>query len=450
MIGLDGEAAFSRLAVQLDQPKQFLQALRALFAYAQREVFGEVEIHKPRYRVLAWFSGPVRTRAGTSLGRLFFFRDATREKQADQMKNEFITIVSHELRTPLTSIKGFTELILEGDAGEISPAVQEFLEIVKSSADQLVGITNDILETARIELGKIKLELKPLAPARIIRHAVDAIRPLLNSKQQVITVDLPTDLPLIYADQERLAQILTNLLSNAHKYTPERGSITLRAYAAERLDDYLEQRVDGPSVVIDVIDTGIGIAPEDQVHLFTRFYRVSNAETHGIGGTGLGLNVTRSLVQMHGGSIWVDSAHGRGSTFSFSLPAVIQPDQASSRPGPPPDDRPLILVIEPDAAVGRLIRHHLERAGHYVSTVIHVEEAINLAREHRPALVTVDEFAGVEQLRAEPAMATTPMIMISTAEDAERASMLGIVAYLPKPIDERCLVDVVNATLAAS
>src|SRR6185295_7530957 len=162
-------------------------------------------------------------------GRLFIFRDATREKEADLLKSEFISIVSHELRTPLTSIKGFTDLILEGDAGEISPQVQEFLEIVKTSTDQLVTITDDILETSRLESGKVKLKPEPIILGEVAQTVATSIQALLNAKAQTLSLDLPADLPQAYADQERLVQVLINLLSNAHKYTPAGGQISVQA-----------------------------------------------------------------------------------------------------------------------------------------------------------------------------------------------------------------------------
>jgi PAS domain S-box-containing protein len=268
----------------------------------------------------------MRDPVGAVAGRIFAFRDISSERLVEQMKSDFVSTVSHELRTPLTSIKGFTDLILEGDAGPISPEVHELLAIVQSSADQLVAITNDILETSRIEAGQVTINAQPINLVESIYMIADAIRPLIASKQQALAIDLPPDLPLIAADRDRLAQILTNLLSNAHKYTPAQGHIRVQAYLADDRDAQYPAAVASSAawLVVGVADDGIGIAPQDQEQLFTRFYRVNNPVARRAGGTGLGLSITRSLVELHGGCIWLQSEPDHGSTFFFSLPTLIE------------------------------------------------------------------------------------------------------------------------------
>jgi PAS domain S-box-containing protein len=457
VLGMPGELLLSERWDYFEQPRQFQTAIEALLHDWQREMAGEVTLLRPTKRMLVWYSGPVRTRAATTLGRLFIFRDATREKEADLMKAEFISIVSHELRTPLTSIKGFTDLILEGDAGEISSELREFLEIVKVSADQLVEITDDILEASRIESGKIKLELQPVQLDEVA-HAVGlSIQMMIHAKEQMLVFDLPADLPEVYADRERLAQIFTNLLSNAHKYNPVGGRIRVgmrivdEAAAAHMAQDGAH----GPWMVVSVVDNGIGIAPEDQEHLFTRFYRVSSPETQGIGGTGLGLHITRSLVELQGGAIWVESAAGQGSTFSFSLPlarhAMIQPLPALLAPDA---QHRLILLVEPKATLAHLLQGYLELGGYTVEIVEAGQAALVRAGQVRPALVALDiqlpdmdGYTLLEQLRADPRTTAIPVIAIASIENAARALELGI-SYLSEPIDERSLLDVVHATLA--
>ena len=280
LLGLTNQVLLEQIKHLFEQPDQVLAHSTQLFASPQNEASGEVTIHSPEYHTLVWYSVPMRTSAGTSLGRLFIFRDATRERKADQMKTEFVSIVSHELRTPLTSIKGFTDLILEGDAGPISQMVREFLEIVQSSADRLVAITNDILETSRIEAGQVMINAQPLDVTEIVQPIADSIRPLLARKQQTLTIDLPPDLPLVWADRDRLAQILTNLLSNAHKYTAAQGHIRIHAYPRRRSGRVAPRAAAANAawLVVCVADDGIGIAPQDQELLFTRFYRVNNPD----------------------------------------------------------------------------------------------------------------------------------------------------------------------------
>jgi len=324
LIGLTDQMILEQLKRRFENPDKVLDTLNQVFDSPQNEAAGEIMIRNREQHTLVWYSVPVRTSAGSSLGRLFIFRDATRERKADQMKTEFVSTVSHELRTPLTSIKGFTDLILEGDAGPVTPEVRELLEIVQSSADQLVAITNDILETSRIEAGQVMINAQPLDLVESVHLIADAIRPLLDGKQQTLMIDLPPDLPFVSADRDRLAQIVTNLLSNAHKYTPAQGHIRIHAYLAEDRDAQHPASAANSAawLVVGVADDGIGIAPQDQEQLFTRFYRVNNPVAQRAGGTGLGLSITRSLVELHGGRIWIQSEPNSGSIFFFSLPTV--------------------------------------------------------------------------------------------------------------------------------
>jgi PAS domain S-box-containing protein len=264
----------------------------------------------PEARELELTSSPVHTRAGEHLGRLFVFRDVTREREVDRMKTEFVSLVSHELRTPLTSIKGYVDLLLDEEAGAITEQQRQFMVIVKNNADRLVGLINDLLDIARIEAGKVEIRHESLQLPALIQVAANGLLRQIEAKGQHFSVDLAPELPPLLGDQGRVIQILTNLLSNAHKYTQAGGSIVIAA------------RRDGGEVRVEVRDTGIGLTAEEQSQLFAKFFRATNRATQEVGGTGLGLAITRSLVQMHGGQITVQSAPGEGSTFSFTLPIV--------------------------------------------------------------------------------------------------------------------------------
>ena len=229
-------------------------------------------------------------------------------QEANRLKTEFVSMVSHELRTPLTSIQGYAELLLEDD--QIAEAQRESLTIVKKNSDRLLGLINDLLDLSRMEAGKIDLHRTSLDLARLIREVAGSLRPLIEAKRQRLRLDLGDALPAVWADADRVTQILTNLISNAYKYTLVEGSITV---AARRDDGFVR---------VDVSDTGIGLSPEDQAQLFTKFFRAHDRSPQAGGGTGLGLVITRSLVELHGGRITVSSAPGQGSTFTFSLPAL--------------------------------------------------------------------------------------------------------------------------------
>jgi signal transduction histidine kinase len=187
---------------------------------------------------------------------------------------------------------------------------RESLTLVKKNSDRLLGLINDLLDLSCIEAGRLDLHRKSLDLARLIPEVAGSLRPLIETKRQQLTLDLGETLPAVWADADRVTQILTNLISNAHKYTLAQGSITV---AARRDDGFVR---------VDVSDTGIGLSPEDQAQLFTKYFRAHDRSPQAAGGTGLGLVITRLLVELHGGRITVSSAPGLGSTFSFSLPTL--------------------------------------------------------------------------------------------------------------------------------
>jgi signal transduction histidine kinase len=232
-------------------------------------------------------------------------------QEANRLKTEFVSMVSHELRTPLTSIQGYAELMLEDE--RITEEQRESLTIVKKNSNRLLALINDLLDLSRIEAGRLDLHRTSLDLARLIPEVAGSLRPLIEAKRQRLRLELGDALPAVWADADRVTQILTNLISNAHKYTLVEGSITV---AAQRDDGFVR---------VDVSDTGIGLSPEDQAQLFTKFFTAHHRSPQAGGGTGLGLVITRLLVELHGGRITVSSAPGQGSTFSFSLPALEIP-----------------------------------------------------------------------------------------------------------------------------
>jgi signal transduction histidine kinase len=244
--------------------------------------------------------------------------------EANQLKSEFVTVVSHELRTPLTAITGYMALLLEGQMGPLVAAQRQCLSMVTRNADRLVELIDDLLDIARIEAGKVELKRTTLDLAHLIQEVATALRPQIEVKRQRLTLDLAAALPTVSGDADRVRQILTNLLSNAHKYTPPGGSIAITAHGEEG------------RVRVDVHDTGIGLSPEDQARLFTKFFRAQHPMTREVGGTGLGLAITRSLVELHGGAVAVASALGQGSTFSFTLPAAQAPAETAAGPATGP------------------------------------------------------------------------------------------------------------------
>ncbi len=234
--------------------------------------------------------------------------DITERRRIEDMKTEFVSIVSHEFRTPLTSIKGFVDLILEGDTGEINEVQKEFLEIAQVETNRLAALVTDLLDVSRIEAGRIELRMEPLSISEIINATITSLQPQATEKAVAVTVHLSEESLKVKGEHGRVNQILLNLLSNAIKYNRQGGQI-----------DIVVSRDKGMAQ-IDVVDTGVGIPEADIPMLFTKFYKAGATAAVSTGGTGLGLFIAKSLVELHGGRIWVKSEEGKGSTFSFTLP----------------------------------------------------------------------------------------------------------------------------------
>jgi signal transduction histidine kinase len=262
-------------------------------------------------KVVSAHSASVRTDDDERLGTVIVLRDVTAEVEAERLKDAFITHVSHELRTPLTAVKGYVDLLLVGAAGALDEEQMGFLDTISRHTDNLVAMINELLDFSEMEAGgRLGLRPRPVLLSTLVEEIADELRPQVDEKGLTLTVELPDELPLVDADTRRLRWAVINLVRNAWQYTPAGGVVTLR----------LLQR-DG-QVKLDVVDTGIGISPEDQKNLFTRFYRVTNVTKDDVRGLGLGLYVAKAIVEAHGGQIEVVSEEGVGSTFSVILPAL--------------------------------------------------------------------------------------------------------------------------------
>jgi signal transduction histidine kinase len=260
-------------------------------------------------RVLAAHSAPVRTEDGELLGTVIVLRDVTAEDEADRLKDAFIDHVSHELRTPLTSIKGYSELMLLGATGEVTSEQHKFLTTIHYHTDNLMNMINTLLDFSEMEAWDgLKLHQYPLDMSKLVEEAAEPWKPEMEQKELAFEVEIPQDLPKVNADTKRLTWVVVNLIRNAWQYTPEGGRVSVRLHQQDS------------SLVLDVEDTGTGIAQEDLKRLFSRFYRVAT-ETH-VRGIGLGLYIAKAIVEGHGGEIRVQSKEGVGSTFTVVLPTL--------------------------------------------------------------------------------------------------------------------------------
>jgi signal transduction histidine kinase len=231
----------------------------------------------------------------------------------DELKSDFMATMSHELRTPLTSIIGYSDMMLAGMTGELNEKQTNFAESILQSGETLLGLINDILDLTKIEAGKLELNYETVDLRAALLGVLPVVKPRAQDKRIRISTFLPTDLPLVWADPGKLNQILLNLLTNGVKYTHENGSVSVEA------------RPQGELVEIWVTDTGIGISREDQERVFQRFTQVDSSATRTQGGTGLGLAITRELVELHGGTLRVQSKLGKGSSFIFTMPISKKP-----------------------------------------------------------------------------------------------------------------------------
>jgi len=238
---------------------------------------------------------------------------------ANIAKSEFVSFVSHELKNPMTSIKGYTELLAAGAVGPVSEAQANFLSTIRSNVERMSTLVSDLADVSRIEAGRLRLEFKALSLSELLDEVARSTHRQIEDKSQQLELQIPKDLPSLWADRTRLVQILTNLVSNATKYTPQSGRICIGAAACQN-----EWDPNGARYVIHiwVQDTGIGISPEDQKKIFQKFFRSEDPKTREVPGTGLGLNITRSLVEMQGGRIWFESEFRQGTTFHFTLPVA--------------------------------------------------------------------------------------------------------------------------------
>ena len=347
-------------------------------------------------------------------------------EEANSAKSRFLANMSHELRTPLNAIIGYSEMVEEEVADLGHAQLVPDLQKIQSAGKHLLALINDILDLSKIEAGKTELFLEDFDVGALVRDVATTILPLVEKNGNRLVVDARAEGPL-RGDLTKLRQMLLNLLSNASKFT-ERGSITL---ASERLGDFLEFRV---------TDSGIGMTPEQMARLFEAFSQAEASTSRKYGGTGLGLAITRQFARMMGGDVTVASEAGAGSTFTIRIPAgprEVPPEPAGPEPG-----IATVLVIDDNAEARDLLRRVLTGDGYRVVEAAGGEAGLALARSVRPDLITLDVlmpamdgWGVLTALKADPALAGIPVVMLSVLEDQNLGLALGASEYLTKPID---------------
>ncbi|MCS7177773.1 MAG: GAF domain-containing protein [Anaerolineae bacterium] len=372
---------------------------------------------------------------------------AERLKEVDRLKSQFLANMSHELRTPLNSIIGFSRVILKGIDGPITEQQRQDLEAIFNSGQHLLGLINDILDISKIEAGKMELSFEPTDLGEIIRGVMSTAIALVKDKPIELQQSIPPELPTIIADSRRIRQVLLNLVSNAAKFT-DQGFIRVEAHADEEF------------VTISVSDSGIGIPPEKLPHIFEAFTQVDASPSRKYGGTGLGLTISKSFVELHGGKIWVESELGKGSTFTFMLPIQgpphlrmeVQPELVEEAPSleeaPAPEGKGrLVLCVDDDEGVITLFRRYLDRQGYQVVGLTDPFQVVDMVKQVRPFAITLDVMMPgkdgwqvIQELKADPETRDIPVIMCTIVAEKGKGLSLGAADYLVKPILEQDLL----------
>lgn len=366
-------------------------------------------------------------------------RDISKEAEVERLKNEFISTVSHELRTPMTSIKGYSDLLLSGNArvGTLNETQNRFVKVIQSNANRLTELVNDILEISRIETGRIKLAFTSFDLISTIREVAISFEGQLVKKKMNLSLNLPDELPNVYADKARLTQVLVNLIGNAWQYTPEGGDINV---FAKRIDNFIQ---------IDVADTGIGIVEKDVAYIFDRFFRSERHEVQVVDGTGLGLSITKSFVEMLGGQIWVKSQIDVGTTFSFTVPIDMGQEGAFPMLHLP------ILLIYGDEEVADYLKSGLESNGCRVMVAKDTQEALDLAQNSGKtiraiildvALQEMNSFALLEQLKNDAVTANIP-VLLALMQPSLKGARLQIVDSITPDTEAQQVVSVAKQVL---
>ena len=381
---------------------------------------------------------PMRDEHGEPLELVAVVQDVTSRKDAERVKDEFISVTSHELRTPLTSIRGALGLLAGGVVGELPGSARRMLDVAVMSTDRLIRLINDILDLERLTSGKLSLSLEACDAAGLVSRAVEEIRGAADEVEVVVRAGSVDG--RVWADPDRILQTLTNLVGNAIKFSPPSATVEVSA------------TVEGDHVRFTVEDHGPGI-PADQLEtVFERFRQVDSSDSRTKGGTGLGLAICRTIVEQHGGRIWAESVLGAWTKLSFTLPVVADLEEEN------PEDRlcePGVLVCDDDAAIREVVKTMLEASGYRVWTAASGEEALAVAGDRHPDVIVLDLLLpGIDgretahALKGQEETADIPVVVLSVLS-AEQMAVEGAASRVEKPIEEDALLTALRHALGA-
>lgn len=374
-----------------------------------------------------------------------------RLEEANRHKNQFLSSMSHELRTPLNAVLGFADLMQGQFFGKLNEKQLSYVTQIDGSGKHLLALINDLLDMAKIDAGSMELEPEEIHPEECMNGVAAMMNAQFRKKQLTVETSIDPEVPSVTADGRKWKQIMLNLLSNAIKYTPEGGRIGIRT------------KMEGDFLRIEVSDTGVGIEPEEQEKIFSEFHQAEHVRDEQLGGTGIGLALTRRLVELHGGKIGVESEPGSGSTFWFTLPlgegAAEEPSAAvgEAEAAEPAVTGRRILVAEDNDANLSMILDMLRVHDHKVAVAKNGQEAVDLAQSHKPELIlmdvrmpVIDGLEATRQVRAMQEFAEIPIIALtaSVGPEAEKRCLdAGCTEHLAKPIQSKDLFAVLQRHL---
>jgi signal transduction histidine kinase/CheY-like chemotaxis protein/CHASE3 domain sensor protein len=415
-------------------------ALAAVPLIVEDEVFGVLALARAAPATFAPEHAPFLATLGTQIAgalhtaelyRRLAARNAELE-QASRAKSDFLAMMSHELRTPLNAVIGFAEVLANMRLGALGERQQRYVANIHTSGRHLLGVINDLLDFSRVEAGKMQITRGIVSPAAVVVEATEELAELAARKRQVVVAHVAEDTPDVIGDPQRIRQALTNLVGNAIKFTPTEGRIAIDVTAVDG----------GRRVRFAVADNGPGVPPEQRGRLFTPFTQLEHQRS---GGTGLGLALTRQLVELMLGTVELDGEHQPGARFWFDLPAAARVPSAVH------GSANLAVIVEDDPYAIELLDLTLREAGYETVVANDGARALELVAAHKPALVTLDVYLPtvdgwevLRRLRADAATEDVPVLIVSVSSDQARSRRLGVVDHVVKPFAREALLAAVR------
>lgn len=444
LFGISRSEAFGKPISEAVADEKIISLFEMCFCQKTGFITKEIEIINRRDglpRILSTGLSSIYNISGDISGVILVMHDITKEKEVDRLKSEFISITSHELRTPLASINQAIYLVLSGTAGPINDQQKKFLDIGKRNVVRLGSLINDLLDLSKIEAGKLQLERSEEDINHIIREVILTFEPSAKEKGLMLDEKLNSDLAKFYFDPNKISQVVANLVSNAIKFTPEGGKITLTSSYYGSDPNYIQ---------ISVEDSGMGILKEDFDKLFKKFQQLDMALNRKIGGTGLGLSICKQIIELHGGRIWTESeGRGKGAKFIFILPKEeTTMDEAKKKK---------IIVIDDEKDLLDTVEATLIAKNYTCFTALSGQEGLDKIAQSKPDLIildlmmpTMDGFAVAEKLKKNPETNLIPIIVLTALdqeESAKKALAIGAKGYLVKPFEPDALLFTIHEFL---